>query len=166
MSQWSSQKARLEVPISTLLQRLSHTPWRDRLLLAEALFVLAGASAAISLLPFRLVVRFAALPMREPRLNEQRLTSVIHGVCWATQAVAHRVPWRAVCFQRGLTVHIMLRRRGVPTTLHYGVRRSDGAGLQAHVWVTHEDTFVMGGKEAPEFACLASFPASQKSDRA
>lgn len=126
----------------------------DGPMLAEALAALALASLAIAFLPFRRVAAFASPTAREPaRVDSEivrRARSAITG--WS-----RRVPWRTVCFQKGLALHWMLRRRGIPSVLLYGARR-DGEGLAAHVWVDVGGETVIGGEEAPSFACLARFP--------
>jgi Transglutaminase-like superfamily len=130
--------------------RLSDAP-----ILAEALAALMLASLAIALLPFRRVAAAASAPIRGPARKDseavRRARSALTG--WS-----RRVPWRAVCFQKGLALHWMLRRRGIPSVLLYGARR-DGDGLAAHVWVDVDGETVIGGEEAPNFACLARFPA-------
>ncbi|HYJ82748.1 MAG TPA: lasso peptide biosynthesis B2 protein [Allosphingosinicella sp.] len=126
----------------------------DGPMLAEALAALTLASLAIALLPFRRVAAAASRPIRGQSRTDpetvRRARSAVTG--WS-----RRVPWRAVCFQRGLAVHWMLRRRGIPSVLLYGARR-DGEGLAAHVWVDVDGETVIGGDEAPNFACLARFP--------
>ncbi len=134
------------------LHRIGATDW---LLLLEALPTLAWASLAIAILPFRRVAATAALPRREQsRANRATARKIV----WAVDAWARRVPWRAVCFQRGLAVHRMLRRRGYNSVLHYGVAQAEPTGLAAHVWVSIAGQAVIGGEEAPKFACLATFP--------
>ncbi|MEA3063964.1 MAG: hypothetical protein QOJ27_392, partial [Sphingomonadales bacterium] len=116
----------------------------DWLLLAEALAALALASLAIALLPFRRVAAAAsARGRREPRVDPE----TVRRVRGAVQGWARRVPWKAVCFQRGLALHWMLRRRGIRSVLLYGARRK-GDGLAAHVWVDVEGKTVIGGEEA------------------
>jgi hypothetical protein len=126
----------------------------DGPMLAEALAALALASLAIALLPFRRVAAAAsATGRRSPRTDPEtvrRARSAVTG--WS-----RRVPWRAVCFQKGLALHWMLRRRGIRSVLLYGARR-DGDRLAAHVWVDVDGETVIGGEEAPDFACLARFP--------
>jgi hypothetical protein len=126
----------------------------DAPILAEALAALALASLAIALLPFRRVAAAASAPGRGPERADpetvRRARSAVTG--WS-----RRVPWRAVCFQKGLAVHWMLRRRGIPSVLLYGVRNG-GDGLAAHVWVDVDDQTVIGGEEAANFTCLARFP--------
>jgi hypothetical protein len=123
-------------------------------MLAEGLAVLALASLAIAVLPFRTIAAAASLTARKPASTDWRTVRRVRG---AVQGWSRRVPWKAVCFQRGLALHWMLRRRGIPSVLLYGARR-DADGLAAHVWVDVEGETVIGGEEAPGFACLARFP--------
>lgn len=129
----------------------------NRRLLAEALPALVLASLAVKLAPFRRVAAWASGPGGGAGLDEATLRKAR----WAVEAWARRVPWRTVCFQKGLALHWMLRRRGVGSILHYGVAKEAGAGLKAHVWVTVGGRPVIGGEEAPGFACLATFPPQE-----
>ncbi len=126
----------------------------DAPMLAEALAALTLASLAIAFLPFRRVAAAASAPGRGPARVDpdavRRARSAVTG--WS-----RRLPWRTVCFQKGLAVHWMLRRRGIPSVLLYGARR-EGDRLAAHVWVDVDGETVIGGEEAAGFACLARFP--------
>jgi hypothetical protein len=137
------------------LPRLDRLTGPDWLLLAEALPTLAWASLAIFFLPFRRVAATAAELHHVARSPDPQTARKI---AWAVNAWARRVPWRAVCFQRGLAAHRMLRRRGYESVLHYGVGQEEAKGLRAHVWVTLGGRDVVGGEEASEFVCLATFP--------
>jgi hypothetical protein len=79
----------------------------------------------------------------------------------AVQAVARRAPWRSLCYQQGLTAQIMLRRRGIDSTLYFGARPKGCEGLAAHVWVRDGAQDVIGCEEAHGFAVLACFPARE-----
>lgn len=142
----------MAVPASrSRLARLGPSEWP---LLAEALATLALASLAIALLPFRKVAAAASARGRRPLPAR---ADAVARARWAVEAWSRRVPWRTVCFQRGLALHWMLRRRGIGSVLLYGARR-EGEGLAAHVWVDVDGETVIGGEEAAGFACLARFP--------
>jgi hypothetical protein len=123
-------------------------------LFVEALATLAVASMAIRVLPFRLVAAAASRSGRKATRSDSETVRRVRG---AVRGWGRRVPWKSVCFQRGLALHWMLRRRGIPSVLLYGVRRQ-GDELAAHVWVDVDGETVIGGDEAPDFACLARFP--------
>jgi hypothetical protein len=144
------------MPFPPRLPRLDRLSARDWLLAVEALAELVRASLAVALLPFRRVA--AAASKAPPRTKRAAEADLPRRIRWAVDAWGRRVPWRAVCFQRGLAAHRMLRRRGYRSILHYGVAQQAQKGLSAHVWVSLDGKPVIGGEEAPNFTCLASFP--------
>ncbi|RYY47863.1 MAG: lasso peptide biosynthesis B2 protein [Sphingomonadales bacterium] len=140
--------------VARIFRRFGELSWRERGSLGEALFALAIASAAIRLLPFRHVVRLARKPAR-PRAGSD--AERIVRARWAVEVVAARVPWRTVCFQKGVALHGMLHRRGIASQLHYGAKMEPRGGMKAHVWVTFRGNDVIGGAEAVGFPCLATY---------
>ena len=145
-------------------RRFGELPWLDRLLLAETVTTLAAASLAIRLLPFRRVVS-AISPAPSPEAeNAPAAEAMIARTRWAIEACARLLPWRIVCFQKGLAMQWMLRRRRVGSFLHYGVRQDEERGVTAHVWITHRDVPILGGEEAAGFACLAVYPEPSAPD--
>lgn len=122
-------------------------------LLAEALVELTAASAKVRFSPFRRItseITRQAISAKPRAVDVDRLR-------WAVQAAARRLPLRTKCIEMALCLQAMLRRRGVASVLHYGVRRDDKGTLGAHVWLTIDGAYVIGGECAPEFACLATF---------
>lgn len=143
------------LPISrftSLILKVRRLDWRDRLLFADALMSLSVASALIRFAPFERAVRFGTELGRDTGIDPRRITRSV-------EAVAARLPWRALCFQQGLAARWMLRRRGVDARLHYGVARAKDEKLEAHVWITVDCVAVIGGEEADRFREIASFPA-------
>ena len=129
--------------------------WRQGRLLAEAGLALAVASARLRLLPFKHIVSGGDRPGRA-RVDPAELASLR----WAVEAMARRVPWRALCFERALALRALLRRRGIASVLHYGISNdadSDGT-LIAHVWLSVAGEVVIGGEAAARVARVASFP--------
>ncbi|MDT8759753.1 lasso peptide biosynthesis B2 protein [Sphingomonas psychrotolerans] len=131
-------------------------PWRHWQLLGEAGLFLVAAWAAIALLPFARVARLAS--GKNARLIPPRDTPTIDELRWAIGAVARRVPFRAKCFEQGLTAQWMLRRRRIASTLFYGVAVGQGGALSAHVWVRAGEFDVVGCESRDCFAVVAQFP--------
>jgi hypothetical protein len=132
--------------------------WTDKVLLVRAGLALSYASFLIRFLPFSQVCKFAEGPVRAAELSVADKANIISRVRWAIIIWAGRVPWKAVCFQQGLAAQMMLRHRGIGSTMYYGVAPHTENGLGAHVWVCDGDTYVIGGELAPSFATLATFP--------
>ena len=76
----------------------------------------------------------------------------------AIRRVSARAPFRCVCFHRAIAAYCMLRRRGLPAQVHYGVARDEQGRTKAHVWVTCAGATVMGGGADREgYTEIASF---------
>jgi len=136
-----------------LIRRWGRLGRSRQLLLVEAVLALGAASAAIRLLPFKRAIRLGSRPV-----HTRAAADMSSEILWSVEAAARRVPWRAVCFQKGLAAQWMLRRRGVDAVLHYGIAKDEAGELKAHVWVAAGDHVIIGGEEAPRFHHVAAFP--------
>jgi len=145
--------------MSGLVARLRALSPRHYALLAEATAALAVAAFVVAAIPFRRIAAFSGRspPRGGPEGAAQR--DLIRQVRWAVSAGARRAPWRAKCFEQGLAAQWMLRRRGVPVSLHYGVAQEEGR-LIAHVWGRTGSIDVIGCENKGDFSELARFPAS------
>ena len=134
------------------LVRLYRMDRERRRLLLRALLVLTAASAAVAAWPFRVAIRFGAVPLkgRAARGSAECVKAI--------ESVSRRLPWRTKCIEKGLAVQRLLRSGGVDALLHYGARHAENGMLEAHVWVSVDGETVIGGDEAPGFAELAQYP--------
>lgn len=125
----------------------------DRLIAAA---VLALASVAIRFTPFRVLMKSAEWgrvhdePGRVDWIAASRLAS-------AVESASRRLPWRTVCFQKALALQWLLRWRGIPSVLHFGISQGEER-LSAHVWVSLEGTILIGEASADSHAEVATFP--------
>lgn len=125
---------------------------------AEAFAALLLASLAIAVLPFRTLMGTIANPQGDvPPGDVDRLS---RNVTQAIRRAERRLPLRIVCLHKGLATHWMLRRRGVATSVHYGISPGDTA-LKAHVWVDAGGRTIIGEDESDGFARVATFPAAK-----
>ena len=121
----------------------------------EAAIALSIATLFIAALPFRTVVGTASWGGERRRGAESPANA--GAIVQAVDRAARRLPWRLVCIHKGLAVHWMLRRRGLPSRLHYGIAGGDNH-LTAHVWVSLGGEILIGGAEAASHALVATFP--------
>lgn len=119
--------------------------------------VLTFSSLMVRLLPFRRIVDLAQSPLKSshPEVDAARLG-------WAVEQWRKRVPWRAMCIQSALALHILLRRRGKASTLHYGISRPGHGPLRAHVWLSIDGVTIMGGEAAAMHVPVATFSATRE----
>ena len=72
---------------------------------------------------------------------------------------AARSPWRADCLPQALVAAILCRLRGVPASVHLGLRR-EGIGngpLEAHAWACSGRIALCGGDGFETYTPLACF---------
>lgn len=143
---------------------MGRLPRRELLQALEALGALVAAALAIRLLPFRLLVRTIGRPARPAPAGDEAAASSAAEVRKAIRRVAPRLTWKAACFEQGLAAHWMLRRRGIPSLVHYGARQAD-SDLSAHVWVTVGGTPIVGEEEAARHTRVAVFPPAPDLER-
>ena len=135
------------------IARFQRLPAGRRELLLQATLLLAVASAAVALLPFRRAVRVGAVPLTSHQGRP------VEDCVWAIEAAARRLPFRTMCIEKGIALQRMLRRSGRDARLHYGGRHDRPTGaLEAHVWVSLDGQMLIGGEEAGDFTELACFP--------
>ena len=121
--------------------------------IAEAGAALAAASLLTRLLPFKRYIGLGALRRAGgPRPADRDMARIV-------DALADRLPFRAVCLQRGLALQWMLRRRGVDAILHYGIQLTEaGEELAAHVWVSVGDEVILGAPQHEHYTEVARYP--------
>ena len=137
-----------------LAQMLRRQP-TDLLLAGEALAYLAIYRIALAFVPVRRILRRVTLGLRPGPADlstpsSASLDQAIR-VRWAVESVTRNSPARFVCFPQCLAGYTMLRRRGIQTTIVYGVTRAESGELLAHTWLTLGDRTVLGGEGSAAF---------------
>ena len=136
---------------------------RRRALVAEAVLCLLLARLALVFIPFPSLARrlgrfvppeearrFAA----EPTARHARLAADIG---WAVTRAARNVPFRAVCLPQAMAARVMLERRGISSTMHFGAAKSTKTAFDAHAWLDAAGVEVTGYPVAKQFAEIACF---------
>ena len=141
-----------------MLTRLARRSPRELALLAEAFGCLGAARLAARFLPFSWVMDPARAPVRRRRApTPQAQDNAVRDVRWAIFAVARAAPFRAACLQQSLAARAMLARRGVETLLNLGAAMGEARQLEAHAWLSRDETVIVGAGPVERFARLATF---------
>lgn len=131
----------------------------ELVLAGEAFFLLSCFRAALRLISVRRIIRFVTRGSASGDTSlssepDDRSIAEALRVRWAILAVTRHSPAKFVCFPQSLAAYLMLRRRGIRSTVVYGVARSPEGELIAHTWVTVGDRTVVGGEGADFFSPL------------
>jgi hypothetical protein len=144
--------------ISRKLVTVVRLPFATKALMVEALVLLAFARLAVLFLPFRWVAKLLGRQAAETGLqHDPQNALVIERVCWMLPTVARNVPWESKCLDQALAAKVMLRRRGIATTVYFGVQHDDHGRLAAHAWLRSGTRYVTGGASRNQFAIINTF---------
>src|SRR5262249_42668197 len=111
-------------------------PLAEKVLLLEALVLLALARAAVLLLPFRCVARTLgkqeAVDIQE---DSAEFDQKVRRIGYIVRRASKNVPWTSKCLDQAIAAKLMLARRGLRTTIYFGVRTDENGELTAHAWL-------------------------------
>ena len=146
-----------------LLRRLGQVGPHRRALVAEAVLCLLLARLALIFVPFPKLAR--RLGRFVPPDESRRLAAapaapqvqLAADVGWAVTRAARYVPFRAVCLPQAMAARLMLARRGITSTMHFGAARGEDRPLDAHAWLDAAGVEVTGYPVANRFAEIACF---------
>lgn len=131
--------------------------WPARVALLEALVLLGLARGTVLLIPFRRIAPGLGRQNTEtaPECDPAQQV-IVRGVAWAIHRIAPHTPWWSNCLAQAIAGKLMLRRRGVQSTLYLGVDR-DAGQMRAHAWLRAGGTTVTGGGGDRAYVQVASF---------
>ena len=139
------------------LARFFALPAAEQRRTGEAAFFLLVVRIALALLPLPRALRLFGTAQGRTglgRIDSDQAALVSRAIARA----ARHVPFRAVCLQQAFAALLMLRRRRLAASVHFGLLR-DGSELKAHAWSRCGEIAVTGVAAARGFAPIAVFGA-------
>jgi hypothetical protein len=143
----------LSMPLRRKLKTFMAMRGADRLLVCEAIVILALARLIILTVPLRYMMRWLTHTPKTDSHDKVLLLRVRRAVTTA----ADNVPWNAVCLPQAMAAKIMLARRGCRSSLHLGADFDGQSTLTAHAWLVAGDIVVLGAAGIPGKSPFASF---------
>lgn len=143
----------------TRLHTLLRLPWADKWLLAQAYCLLGVTRLAILSLSFRRLARYLGPLQREtPGDIPAEHLAAARRMAWAIRCAAPYTLWTSNCFPQAITGKILLRRRGIPSTLYLGAAfTEDKTAMEAHAWLRCGPLYVTGGNGQEKYGVVGVF---------
>ncbi len=160
---WTRPASLDDMRLAKLVRKVGSLGAGDRLALLPATARLIAARAALRLLPFRVVLRWAEAPVGSPIPQGSPIAPPILRRLRALERAAHGLFPRDPCLTQAVVAHRLLRKQGFPSELRIGVRRTRDVSLEAHAWVECEGRVVIGERGLREdHAVLSRKPHSPR----
>lgn len=143
--------------ISRLIKFFSMS-WREQLLFIEAFCLTGVVRFAVLSLPFRWLAPFLGKHMRESPEKEDNLKlEAARRVGRMVEKVSRHTVWESKCLVQAIVCKIMLRRRGIASTLYLGVGKDEKKSLVAHAWLRCGGKILTGGRGVEHFTIVGKF---------
>jgi len=139
------------------LSRFYALPAAEQRLTCEAALLLLVVRIVLAVAPLPQALRLFGISQSDTssgRVDGQAAERIGRAIARA----ARRVPFRAMCLQQAFAALLMLRRRGLAATVHFGLLR-DGSELKAHAWSRCGEVAVTGVAAASGFTPIVAFGA-------
>lgn len=142
----------------SLLTKLIRLSWVEYPLLLEAAIWLTIARIAILMLPFRRVARYCGQQTTEvPVVDAPEHKNLLKQISWAVTVISHYLPWEPKCLAQALVAKMMLKRRGISSTLYLGLAKNRDNELRAHAWLRSGTVFLTGSQGKNQFTVVSTF---------
>lgn len=142
---------------SYIFGAMKQAPVKDIFMFAEAWCLLALARLMLLFMPLKKLVpvmrykRIKTHPPEQEKLILQRIQLAVARACV-------RSPWRTKCFEQALAAKLMTARRGINSTIFFGVAKTGGdEKLQAHAWVKCGSFIVTGWTGIDKYTVVGTF---------
>jgi hypothetical protein len=127
-----------------------------KMLFCEAYIYMGIARFQVLTRPFKRIAKNLRTT-GEPEIESAIDPVVIRQVAWALRIAARFTPWKSNCLAQGLAAWRMLKRRGLPSVLYFGVAKDETDQMIAHAWLRSGDYFVCGGDGSKRYAVTGAF---------
>jgi Transglutaminase-like superfamily len=140
------------------LKKFARVPLGEKLLLIEAALLLALARIAIRIMPFRNIAPHLGHARAEspPQVTPEQ-AALAKKIGWAVVIMSRSAFWDTKCLVQAIAAQIMLKRRGIPSTLYLGVAKDETRDLIAHAWVRSGSAILTGAAGHSQFTVVSSF---------
>lgn len=134
------------------LQTIRNLPAATSWLFLKAVFISAVVRATLLFLPFKKVLSWLGEPNKETAQDTTAAyTAYAHKVKTALWLCNKYTPWKTECYVQALTARILLRRKGVPSTIYIGFRKNSDNQYEGHAWLRTGGIIVTGNKKLSAF---------------
>jgi hypothetical protein len=144
------------------LNKFVKLPFSEKLSFAEAVLLLFSAKIMVYLIPFRKIAPYLGNVngVYRTELTEHERTQA-NKVKLFIYMAAGNVSVKSVCLDQALACMVMLRRKKIPCSVYFGVKKNESEKkLAAHAWVVCGNEILVGGMRSNQYTPVAYFSAN------
>jgi hypothetical protein len=154
-----------KLPIHRRVAAVARMPLERQAMLVEAAIDLLVSRVLLKTVPFPRLARNwgAFVPPSDPRAGtglvrtDDDRAAMAGKVGDAVRRAARNFPFGAVCLPQAMAARRMLKRRAIPSVMHFGAAKGEEKPIDAHAWLDSAGVKVTGYPVANGFAEMGCF---------
>ena len=124
----------------------------------EALWDLAICKYLILHKPFqKYATEYGYAHCETLREDMQAADEHIAGIKYALRVVPRYLPWSSKCLDQAMAGQQMLKRRGLQSTLYFGLVKGQESALNAHAWLRCGDRWIIGYQTQVAYTVVGAY---------
>jgi hypothetical protein len=140
------------------LKSFARFPLTLKLLLIEALFTSARVKLTLKFFPFAKVMHWLGATNTESPEDQEPTTIFTRKQVKQALVLCNKYAfWPTECYTLSLTGKLLLKRRGIKSTLYVGFKKDEFGKYKGHAWLRANDTYISGFTESGEFTLHSWF---------
>ncbi|TVQ01111.1 MAG: lasso peptide biosynthesis B2 protein [Balneolaceae bacterium] len=134
-------------------------PFTEKWMLTRVFLLLAFFRVLILFFPFKTIARYLGEQGKETTSVDVYSSSheFMENTARFISNMSRLVPWESKCLVQAAAGKVMLNRKGIESTVYFGVKKNNEAALEAHAWLRVGPKIILGGEIASEFVVVSTF---------
>jgi hypothetical protein len=132
--------------------------WKEKWTLITIIVLSFFVRMMVLLFPFKYLAKFLG-DQNKATDSGQKLCfvpNVVHNISRQIKNVSSIVPWDFNCLVQAAVGKIILRRKKIASTIHFGVKKEDNS-MKAHAWLKVGSEILLGGEIVDQYTEVSSF---------
>lgn len=136
----------------TKLQSFYRTDREVKYLFLKAYFLSAVVKFTLVFLPFKKIMNWQGIANVEtPMHPDQDSLTYRKSIQSAIRLCDIYTCWKTECYTQALTAKILLKSKGIPSTVYIGFQKNDDGTYKGHAWLRSYDIIITGNLEKELF---------------
>lgn len=129
----------------------------EKALLFEAVFTSVVVKLIVLILPLRFYSKYLGIQQAESSdIDETNNRHILYIISKSIVRSRKVITWKNRCMVEAITAKKMLKRRGLASTLYFGVSK-ENQKMAAHAWLRCGSVIVTGKQEMEKFVVVSTF---------
>ncbi len=129
------------------IKKFVRVPFKRKIVIIEAFLWLPIMKIIIHFVPTKIYtpIILGELSKLTEEIEIYNKTEIFENMKWGINIVSEIMPWSKKCYAMATTAKIMLKYRGIKSTIYLGLIKKENGMFRAHAWIRAGNFYITGG---------------------